>query len=140
MEMTAGGGNSVGGNLGDFRSVLDHVGWNPRVMIWMDTAHAFEAGYDLSRPEGVRRLAREMDRLVGLKRLAGVHANDSLTPLGSRLDRHENIGKGRIGRRGFRRVFRSRAFKRLPFILETPGFDRRGPDRRNMKIARALAE
>jgi len=139
MEMTAGGGNSVGGNLGHFKAILDRVGWNPRVMIWMDTAHAFAAGFDFREAEGVSRLAREIDSAVGLERLAGVHLNDSRSPLGSRLDRHENLGAGLIGKRGIRLVLRNKAFRKIPFILETPGFDLKGPDLRNMNIAMRLA-
>ncbi len=139
LEMTAGGTGSIGASFDHFTNLLHETGGDPRVRVWLDTAHAFAAGYNLRNQEGVGRLLADLRRTVGLQRVAGVHANDSRTPLGSRLDRHENIGSGHIGTQGFRLVLRQAAFRRLPFILETPGFDGTGPDRRNMRALRRLA-
>ena len=107
--------------------------------ICLDTAHAFEAGYEIHTAEGLDRTIEELDRVVGLRHLYVVHANDSKTPFGSRVDRHEHIGKGAIGVDAFRRILThprlsSRAPEGLPgrvFILETP-IDVPGDDRRNV--------
>jgi len=139
LEMTAGGKGSIGASFDHFAALLHEVRGDARVRVWLDTAHAFAAGYDLRNQEGVGRLLADLKRTVGLQRVAGAHANDSKTLLGSCVDRHENIGAGHIGTEGFRLVLQQAAFKRLPFILETPGFDGTGPDLRNMKVLRWLA-
>lgn len=138
MEMTAGGRGSVGASFDHFRAILDEAGGSPRLTVWMDTAHAFEAGHDLRGKDGLAEMLGDLDRAVGIGRLAGVHANDSRTGFGSRVDRHENIGEGEIGAAGFRTMLRHPVLRKLPFILETPGFDDTGPDLRNVRILRKL--
>jgi len=138
MEMTAGGKGSVGASFDHFCALLNEAGGDERLTVWMATAHAFEAGYDVRSRAGLTAMLSDLDRAVGLKRLVGVHANDSRTDLASRVDRHENIGKGKIGSAGFKVMLRDPVLKKLPFILETPGFDDTGPDLRNMRILRRL--
>ena len=120
LENTAGHAGSVGGRF-------EHIGWligelagAADVGVCFDTAHAFAAGYDLRTPEAVAATCAEFDRLVGLTRIRMIHANDAMLELGSHRDRHENIGGGHIGRKGFRAMLEHPALTEVPFILETP--------------------
>jgi deoxyribonuclease-4 len=140
LEQSAGGPTTVGGRFEHLMDILAALGGDARLRVWLDTAHAFSAGYDLARPEGIDRLVADVRRTAGWDRVAGVHANDTKEPLGSRRDRHENIGEGLIGREGFRLLLRHEAFQGLPFLLETPGFDGEGPDLENMTRLKRLRD
>jgi deoxyribonuclease-4 len=139
LETTSGGAGSIGGSFDHFAALLNETGGDVRIRVWLDTAHLFEAGYDLRTAPGLERLHSDIARTVGKDRIAGAHANDSKTELGSRVDRHENVGEGLIGDAGFRRILRDPFFRDLPYILETPGFDNKGPDRKNVDKLRYLA-
>lgn len=136
LEGSAGG--TIGGTFEQLRDILDAAGRSPRLGVCLDTAHLFASGWDLRTPEGVAAMVDAFDHRVGLRRLRVLHLNDSKSALGSRLDRHENIGSGQIGREGFRAVFGHPALRDLPGLIETPGFDRRGPDRRNVTALKRL--
>lgn len=136
LEGSAGG--TIGGTFEQLRDVLDAAGRSPRLGVCLDTAHLFAAGWDIRTPKGVAEMVDAFDRRVGLRWLRVLHLNDSKGALGSRLDRHENIGEGWIGRGGFRAVFGHPALRDLPALIETPGFDRHGPDRRNIMTLRRL--
>jgi deoxyribonuclease-4 len=104
----------------------------------LDTAHIFAAGYNISSEPSMRQTFREFDRVVGLDRLVAIHLNDSKTPCGSRVDRHEHVGKGKIGLRAFRFIMRDRRLRKIPKVLETPkGKDLR-EDVKNLKTLRGL--
>jgi deoxyribonuclease-4 len=107
--------------------------------VCLDTAHVFEAGYDLSTAEGLEDTLEKFDRTIGLDRLMAIHANDSKTPLGSNVDRHENIGFGLLGEEAFARILRHPALRGLPFLLEVPGLTKEGPDKPNIELLRRLA-
>jgi len=92
-----------------------------RLGVCFDTCHVFTAGYDIRRKSGYEKTIKDFDRTIGLHRLAVFHFNDSKGDLGSRLDRHEHIGAGKIGPVPFRTIIRSRRFKNIPKIIETPG-------------------
>lgn len=136
LEGSAGG--TIGGRFEELREILDEVGGDRRVGVCLDTAHLFAAGWDLRTPDGVAATVDAFAGTVGLRHLRVLHLNDSKGALGSRLDRHENIGKGRIGRRGFRAVFAHPALGGLPAMIETPGFAHTGPDRQNIAILKRL--
>ena len=104
--------------------------------VCLDTAHLFAAGYPVQEREGLDAFLEDLERRVGLERVGLVHLNDSATELGSRRDRHDNLGEGRIGSRGLGSWLRHPALRGVPFVLETPGFDRQGPDRRNLQRAK----
>jgi deoxyribonuclease-4 len=125
LENTAGTKNSMGSSFGDIRKILDRVEKNDRVGVCFDTAHAYAAGYDLSSARGVDDTLAKFDSVLGLKVLKIIHLNDSQVALGSCRDRHEHIGMGYIGERGFRAIFKHQALRDLPFIMETPIDDRR---------------
>ncbi len=138
LENSAGAGGAIGGTFEELAAILDALEWHPRLGVCLDTAHLFAAGFDIRTPEGVARALRTFDRTVGLRYLRAVHLNDSKAALGTHLDRHENIGKGQIDLRGFRALIHHRVMRRLPGFIETPGFNRRGADRKNLEILKRL--
>src|SRR5207247_11244732 len=103
-----------------------------------DTAHVFAAGYDISSDSSVRKTLREFDRVIGRNRLVAIHLNDSKTPCGSRVDRHEHIGKGRIGLDAFGFIMRDRRFHKIPKVLETPKGKERREEGMNQKTMRPV--
>jgi deoxyribonuclease-4 len=139
IENTAGMGTSIGSDFADIGEIVRRLGRDERLGMCLDTAHTFEAGHDISTREGLDRVLGDVDRFVGLDCLAAVHANDSKTPFGSNVDRHENIGRGYLGEEAFGHFLTHPATQRLPLYLEVPGFSGRGPDRENIDILRRLA-
>jgi len=139
LENTAGQGSEIGSTFGQIAAIIDRVEDQRRIGVCLDTAHSFEAGYDLSNQDGIERTLESFDRLIGLKRLYLLHLNDSKTVLGSRRDRHWHIGKGRIGLEGFRSLINHPSLKHLPGIMETPRKDT-AEDLRNMKVVRSLVQ
>ncbi|MHC5053730.1 MAG: deoxyribonuclease IV [Planctomycetota bacterium] len=140
LENSAHAATGVGADLrelGGLARRLDREA-EARFGIALDTAHAVGAGYDLSSPGAVARSLRRIFRAVGRRRLKIIHANDSRAPLGSGRDLHEHVGRGHIGREGFRALLADRTLARVPFILETP-VDRPGDDKRNLARLRRLA-
>ncbi len=140
LENTAGAGGTMGVDFDELGAMIDAADRHPRLGLCVDTAHAFEAGYDLRTAAGLDDLLAHLDRACGLDRLVMLHLNDSMTPLGSNRDRHQNIGDGEIGLEGFRNIVTHPAFADLPGILEVPGFDGGGPDLQNIAILRGLKE
>ncbi len=120
LETTSGAGTEVGYSFSQIARIIDGVDEEERVGVCLDTAHAFEAGYDLSSGKGLDRALEEFENEIGLRKLLLVHLNDSKTPLGSRVDRHWHIGKGHIGVKGMRGLIRHKALRGLPAIMETP--------------------
>ena len=139
VETTAGQGTTIGSKFEDIGFLLRELGRDDRLGVCADTCHLLSAGYDVASRDGLERTLDDFDRLVGLGRLHAVHANDSKTPLGSRRDRHANIGDGHIGRAAFRRMLRHPELRPLPWILEVPGLEERGPDRASIDLLRRLA-
>jgi len=139
LENTAGQGTEIGYEFGQIKKIIEGVEERDKIGICLDTAHAFEAGYDLSRKEEIERTLESFDRMIGLKRLHLLHLNDSKTPLGSRKDRHWHIGEGYIGLEGFRYLINHPLLKHLPGIMETPRKDT-VEDLKNMEVIRSLVE
>jgi len=139
MENTAGQGTEIGYAFDQIKKIIDRVSNHERVGICLDTAHTFEAGYDLSNKDGIERTLEAFDQTIGLKRLHLLHLNDSKTPLGSRKDRHWHIGEGQIGREGFRYLVNHPLLNHLPGIMETPRKDT-VEDLKNMKVIRSLVD
>jgi deoxyribonuclease-4 len=140
LENTAGQVNSIGRTIGQLRRLIDASGAPPDVAVCLDSAHLFEAGYDISGEEGWRGLLGELARHGILPLVRLWHLNDSRTALGSRVDRHVHIGEGGIGLPGFRRIVTHPAFRTLPMLLETPkdGEDEFEQDIRNLAVLRSL--
>lgn len=120
IENTAGQGSNVGFAFWQLRRIIDGVEDRSRVGVCLDTCHSFAAGYDLSSELACERTFEEFEREVGFEYLRGVHLNDALRPLGSRIDRHTPLGEGQIGWDCFRFIARDSRFDDLPLILETP--------------------
>jgi len=139
LENTAGQGTEVGYTFDQIKRIIKGVQDRERMGVCLDTAHSFEAGYDLSTEDGIERTLENFDRTIGLKRLHLLHLNDSKTPLGSRRDRHWHIGEGQIGREGFRCLVNHPLLNHLPGIMETPRKDT-VEDLRNMKVIRSLVD
>jgi deoxyribonuclease IV len=139
LENTAGAGGTMGVNFDEIGAMIDAADGHPRLGLCLDTAHVFAAGFDLRTRAGLDETLARLDAACGLDRLVMVHLNDSKAPLGSNRDRHENIGEGHLGLDAFRAMVRHPALGDVPGILEVPGFDGAGPDRRNIDILRSLA-
>jgi deoxyribonuclease-4 len=140
LETTAGQGSCLGNKFEHLAYLISRVREPERLCVCLDTAHIFAAGYDIDSKLAIRKTFREFDRLIGRDRLAAIHVNDSKTVRGSRVDRHEHIGKGKIGLDVFRFIMRDRRFRKIPKVLETPkGKDLR-EDVMNLKTLRALAD
>jgi deoxyribonuclease-4 len=119
LEHTAGQGTVLGHRFEHLATIIEHVGGSPRVGVWLDTCHLLAAGYDIVSAAGYRDVFAWFDRTVGLDRLKGFHLNDSKKPLGSRVDRHEHIGRGHLGLEPFGRLVNDRRFAALPMLIET---------------------
>ncbi len=138
LETTAGQGTCVGYRFEHLADIYEQVDMPSRIGFCFDTCHVFAAGYDIAHARGLANAFRDFDRLLGLDKILAFHCNDSKTGLGSRVDRHEHIGKGHIGIEPFREILNTRAFTKTPKILETPkGTDER-EDINNLKVLRAL--
>jgi deoxyribonuclease IV len=147
LEHTAGQGTNLGHRFEHLAAIIDMLGGAPRVGVCLDTCHLLSAGYDICSESGYRETFRAFGAIVGFSRLKAFHLNDSKKPCGSRVDRHEHIGKGYLGLEPFRRILTDRRFRGLPMLLETPKLDtaesrRRSDvdplDRRNLTILRRL--
>jgi deoxyribonuclease-4 len=131
VENSAGMGFHVGASFQELGRLMAAVD-SPRVKLCLDTQHCMAAGYDISDSGRIDAVVEELDREIGLSRLVAVHANDSKVEFGSGVDRHENIGEGSIGAGGFGVIMGHPAFRNVPFILEVPGVDKKGPDEENL--------
>lgn len=120
VENTAGQGSNVGFKFEHLAHIISKVDDKSRVGICLDTCHCFAAGYDLRTKESSDRTYAEFDRIVGFRYLRGMHLNDALKPLGTRVDRHTGIGKGVLGEECFRYIAADPRFDDIPLILETP--------------------
>lgn len=137
LENSVGMGGAIGSKFAELGKIVKESG-SDRVKVCLDTCHLFAANYDIATPEGLKATLDEFDTEIGLERLVAVHANDSKQPLGARMDRHENIGDGHIGRAGFLNILGHPAFKGIPFLLEVPGYDNSGPDARSVQVLKDI--
>jgi deoxyribonuclease IV len=131
LEHTAGQGTNLGHRFEHLAAILEHAGGSKRIGVCLDTCHLLTAGYDLCTDEGYAATFRDFDRVVGLDRLRVFHLNDSKQPCGSRIDRHEHIGKGCLGLEPFRKLVNDPRFADLPMLLETPKLET--PERRRRR-------
>jgi len=138
LETTAGQGSCLGSKFEHLAYIISRVREPERLCVCLDTAHIFAAGYDIGSESAVRKTFREFDRVILRDRLVAIHVNDSKTACGSRVDRHEHIGRGKIGLEAFRIIMRDHRFRKIPKVLETPkGKDLR-EDVENLKTLRGL--
>ena len=140
LETTAGQGSCLGDRFEQIAYIIAHVREPERLCVCLDTAHVHAAGYDLTSEATTRKMFAEFERVIGLQRLAALHLNDSKTARGSRVDRHEHIGQGKIGLPAFRFIMRDQRFRKIPKVLETPKGKELREDVENMKTLRKLLE
>ena len=120
FENTAGQGSNMGWNFDQLAAMIEKTQMSDRCGVCIDTCHAFAAGYDLVSCEGYENFWAEFDRKIGMKFLKGMHLNDAKESCGSRLDRHDSIGRGNIGVETFKRLIEDPRTDNVPLILETP--------------------
>ena len=137
IENSAGMGSHIGSSFEEIGMIIKAIG-SDRVRVCLDTQHTFAAGYDISDRAGIEEAMSKFEAEIGLERLAAVHANDSKQDLGSGVDRHENIGEGKIGTAGFHTIMGHSAFKDVPFFLEVPGTEGKGPDKDNVDRLKSI--
>jgi deoxyribonuclease-4 len=138
LENTAGQGSCLGYQLEHLAAIYDRVQKPERLAVCIDTAHLFASGHDVRTAKGWDKTMRRLDKLIGRKQIAAFHLNDSKTEFNSRVDRHEHIGKGKIGLEGFRHIVNDARFKRTPGCLETPKSDDLHEDVENLARLRSL--
>lgn len=137
LENTAGTRNSMGSSFEDIQRIVSGIEDGSRIGICFDTCHAFATGYDLVSKRAIKNTLQRFDDLISLDTLMLVHLNDSKGGLGSKLDRHEHIGLGKIGEKGFKNILKSK-LGQVPLILETP-IDSRRSDVDNLRKVRELS-
>lgn len=120
IENTAGQGSNLGFSFAQIARIIELVEDKERIGVCFDTCHGYSAGYDIATPEGYRKTWEEFDSIIGAHYLRGIHLNDSKRQLSSRIDRHESIGKGTLGKDFFKRFMNDPRFDNIPVILETP--------------------
>jgi len=140
LETPGGAGTVLGGRFEELAEIIERSRWGKRLGVCLDTAHLFVAGYDLRTAAGWSRVMKELERTVGAKRVGCVHLNDCKGDLGSRLDRHEQIGRGTLGLEAFAQVLNDKRLADVPMVLETPKGTYRGQswDRINLGVLRGL--
>ncbi len=140
LENTAGSGANLGSRFEELRDIRALTGnlTDLPVAYCLDTCHLLAAGFNIATPLGLRATLRSAGDVLGIDNVRLIHANDSKTPLGSRVDRHESIGKGHIGADGFQAILRHPKLRNKPFVLETP-IHKAGDDRRNLNLLKRLA-
>jgi deoxyribonuclease IV len=140
LENTVGSGCQIGAKFEELRMIRDLAAHQTGLPIGycLDTCHLLAAGFDVARAAGLKKTVAEAERVLGLELVKVIHANDSKGALGSRLDRHANIGEGQIGEAGFRRILKHPALRTKAFILETP-VDEEGDDKRNVDALKRLS-
>lgn len=138
LETTAGQGTTLGYKFEQIAAIRAASRHPERLCVCLDTAHIFAAGYDIRTEQSTREVFEEFDRLIGLQHLAGLHFNDSKAALGSRVDRHDHIGKGKIGVEPFRFLMNDARFAKIPKVLETPKGKEMLEDVENMALLRSL--
>jgi deoxyribonuclease IV len=138
LENTAGTQGPLGRNFDELAELIDAAGGGKRLGACLDCCHLLASGFEIRSSEALAEVVDDFDAKVGLDRLRCLHVNDSKVPLGSNRDRHANLGEGELGRRGLRPFLSERRFEELPALIETPGPDGRGPDRKEVRLARRL--
>lgn len=138
LEATAGQGSNLGYRFEHLADIIGQVKEQKRMAVCLDTCHVFAAGYDIRTAEGYKNVMAEFDRIIGLPHLAAIHFNDSKKGLGNRVDRHEHIGKGELGKDAFGFFLNDLRLARIPKILETPKGPDLAEDKMNLKVLRSL--
>ena len=140
LETTAGQGSTIGSRFEQLAEIIDRVEESERLGVCYDTCHTFAAGYDIRTKKTYEETFGLFDQHIGIQKLKVIHLNDSLKDLGSRVDRHQHIGKGKIGLEGFRLLMNDRRWEKIPKILETPKEGGTAKDIENLNLLRSLVK
>src|SRR5919198_2647466 len=135
LENTAGAGGTLGRTFEELAALIDGAGGGKRLGACLDSCHLLASGYDIRTADGLSSVVDEFDRVVGLKRLGSLHVNDSMTKLGSNVDRHTNLGAGELGRKGCAAFLSEPRFEGLPCIFEGPGASGKAVEREDIENA-----
>ena len=138
LETTAGQGTGLGADFNELAFIINESEWSERLGVCLDTCHIFAAGYDFRTPGEYQQTFTGFDQIIGLEKLKLFHLNDSKKGLGSRVDRHEHIGRGKIGLPGFALLVNDPRFASHPMVLETPKSEDLAEDRDNLTMLRNL--
>jgi deoxyribonuclease-4 len=138
LEQTAGHKGLIGRNFEETAELIDLAGGGKRLGLCLDSCHMFVQGYDITDEEHLAAVLDEADEKVGIDRLGAIHVNDAAAPLGSCRDRHANIGKGEMGRKGLAAFLSEPRFEGLPATLETPGPEKKGSSKSEVTAAKRL--
>jgi len=138
IENTAGQGTNLGSTFEEISFIISESQYGDALGVCFDTSHAFAAGYDIRTRVTYEDTLSTFDQIIGLERLRFFHINDSKRPLDSRVDRHEHIGKGEIGLKGFRLLLNDPRFRQHPMVLETPKGKELKEDKANLEVLRSL--
>jgi deoxyribonuclease-4 len=138
LEDTAGATGTLGRDFDELARLVELGGGGGRLGICLDCCHLLASGFEIRTPEALGEVMDEFEAKLGLERLGCLHVNDSKMPLGSNRDRHANLGEGELGRAGLRAFLSEPRFDGLPALIETPGFDKLGPDRKQVRLAKRL--
>jgi len=140
LETTAGQGSHLGYTFEQIAQMIEGVESKKHIGVCMDTCHIFAAGYAISDPKDYKATMKKFDDVIGLDKLRIIHMNDSMKEFGSKKDRHEHIGKGKIGIEAFRNIVNDARLKKVPLILETPKEEDLKDDIENLKVLRGLVK
>jgi deoxyribonuclease IV len=140
FEDTAGAGFTIGRTFEELARVIEVSGGEERIGVCLDSCHLLASGYEVRDPAAFKGVVDEYDRIVGLDRLQALHLNDSKMPLGSNVDRHANLGEGELGEEGIRVFLSEPRFSGLPVLIEVPGPDGHGPDKKEIDLAKRLRD
>jgi len=138
LENTAGAMGTLGRDFDELARLIELGGGGERLGLCLDCCHMLASGYEVRRRGSLSAIVDELDSKIGLDRLRALHVNDSKMPLGSNRDRHANTGEGELGKAGMRVFLSEPRFEGLPAVLETPGPERRGTDRAEVRLAKRL--
>jgi deoxyribonuclease-4 len=138
LEQTAGHKGLLGRDFDETAELIELAGGGERLGLCLDSCHLFVQGYDVTDPDSLSEVVDEADAKIGLDRLRCLHVNDAAAPLGSCRDRHANVGKGEMGKGGLRAFLSEPRFEGLPATLETPGPDKKGPDKKEVTAGKRL--
>jgi deoxyribonuclease IV len=137
LEDTAGAAGTLGRDFDELARLVE-LGGGERLGICLDCCHLLASGFEIRTPESLGAVVDEFDAKLGIERLGCLHVNDSAMPLASNRDRHANLGEGELGRAGLRAFLSEPRFDGLPALIETPGFDKKGPDTKQVRLAKRL--
>ncbi len=140
LETSAGQGTSLGKTLEQLSFIIAQSKYPEKLAVCIDTCHIFAAGYDFRTPESAANFINDFNSIIGLEKLALIHLNDSKTEFNSRRDRHEHIGKGSIGTKGFKSLLNQNELIQVPLILETPKINNNEADKKNLATIRRLLQ